>query len=185
MEIEGYPVYYYEKVTSTMDIAKNLVKEGKEGIVVAEMQIEGRGRYGRKWLSPIGGLYFSFVLRKSKITDFLSEIISLSLVETMKNFGIENCKIKFPNDIIINEKKICGILIEKIDNFYITGIGINVKKNKELKESQYICLEDIIEKDLEIRDVLNVFLKSFKKIKILSEKNLDLILKNWSENLIK
>ncbi len=185
MEIEGYPVYFYKEVTSTMDIAKNLIKENKEGIVVAEIQTEGRGRYGRKWLSPEGGLYFSFVLKKSKITDFLSEIISLSLVETMKNFGIENCKIKFPNDIIINEKKICGILIEKIDEFYIAGIGINVKKSKELEENKYICMEDILERKVVIKSVFEVFLRNFRKLKDLSEKNVELVLKNWSENLLK
>ncbi|MCM8809792.1 MAG: biotin--[acetyl-CoA-carboxylase] ligase [Candidatus Omnitrophica bacterium] len=185
MEIEGYPVYYYEEITSTMDLAKNLVKEGREGIIVGEVQTEGRGRYGRKWLSPRGGLYLSFVLKKSKITDFLSEIICLSLIETMKNFRIENCKIKFPNDIIINGRKICGILIEKDGDFYIIGVGINIKKNKELKENYYICMEDVSDKKFEIIDVLRIFLKEFKKIKNLAEKDIDYVLKNWSENLLK
>jgi BirA family biotin operon repressor/biotin-[acetyl-CoA-carboxylase] ligase len=185
MEIEGYPVYFYQKATSTMELARDLVKEGKEGIVVAETQSQGRGRYGRKWLSPIGGLYFSFVIKKSKITDFLSEIISLSLIETMKSFGIKNCKIKFPNDIIIRGNKICGILIEKIDDFYIAGVGINVKKSKQLEENLYMCMEEITGKKYEIFEVLEVFLNEFKKIKDLSEKNIDFVLKNWSKNLIK
>ncbi|MCM8786036.1 MAG: biotin--[acetyl-CoA-carboxylase] ligase [Candidatus Omnitrophica bacterium] len=185
MKIEGYPVYYYEEVTSTMDLAKNLVKEGREGIIVAEVQTEGRGRYGRKWLSPRGGLYFSFVLKKSKITDFLSEIICLCLIETMKNFGVENCKIKFPNDIIVKGKKICGVLIEKVESFYITGIGINVKKSKELEENFYICMEDITGKKSEVKDILTIFLKEFRRIKDLAEKDIEYVVKNWSENLVK
>ncbi|MFN4227112.1 MAG: biotin--[acetyl-CoA-carboxylase] ligase [Candidatus Ratteibacteria bacterium] len=185
MMIEEYPIYYYKKVTSTMDLAKNLVNEQKEGIIVAEVQTEGRGRYGRKWLSPYGGLYFSLVLKKSKITDFLSEITCLCLIETMKNFGIENCKIKFPNDIIIYGKKLCGILIERDGDFYITGIGINVKKSKELEENLYICMEDIISRKIEVKDVLTTFLKNFKEIEELAQKNIKLVLKNWSENLLK
>ncbi|MCX7917526.1 MAG: biotin--[acetyl-CoA-carboxylase] ligase [bacterium] len=185
MKIEGYPVYIYEEVTSTMDIAKNLVKENREGIVVAKRQTEGRGRYGRKWLSPFGGLYFSMVLKKKYITDYLNEVVSLSLIELMKSFGIENCKIKFPNDIIIERKKICGILIEKSDDFYILGIGINVKKNKEIEEAGYVSMEGLLNRKIEIEEVLRNFVKIFVYICKKFERNIEELLRIWSENIIK
>jgi birA, biotin-[acetyl-CoA-carboxylase] ligase region len=178
--INDYPVYKFKKVKSTMDIAKNFINDNKLGIIVAEEQTEGRGRYGRKWYSQKGGLYFSFQIKKNKLTDFLSEIVALSLIDTMKDFGL-TCKIKFPNDIIINEKKICGILIERKDEFYIVGIGINIKKIK----GEYISMEELTEKNVEIYDVLDRFIWNFEKECEIFEKNFDKGIKNWCENLLK
>ncbi len=178
--IEGYPIYKFKKVKSTMDIAKDFINENKVGIIVAEEQIEGRGRYGRRWYSPKGGLYFSFIIKKSKLTDFLCEIVALSLIETMKDFGL-TCKIKFPNDIIINGKKICGILIEKKDDFYIIGIGVNVKKI----EGEYISMEEFLGNNIKIDDVLEKFILNFKKVCEFFEKNPYGVIKNWCENLLK
>jgi len=178
--INDYPVYKFKKVKSTMDIAKNFINDNKLGIIVAEEQTEGRGRYGRKWFSPKGGLYFSFQIKKNKLTDFLSEIVALSLIDTMKDFGL-TCKIKFPNDIIINEKKICGILIEKKGDFYIVGIGINVKKI----EGDYVSMEELIKRNIKIDDVFEKFIWNFKKVSEIFDKNFDRGIKNWCENLLK
>ncbi|MCM8772004.1 MAG: biotin--[acetyl-CoA-carboxylase] ligase [Candidatus Omnitrophica bacterium] len=184
MIVEKYKVIKFEKVTSTMDIAKRFLKEGNI-IILAEEQTEGRGRYGRKWISPRGGLYFSFVIEKGFETDYLSEITALSLIDTFKNFGIKDCKIKFPNDIIINEKKIAGILIEKIDNFYIVGVGVNVKENKELRNLNCITMEEILRKKIEVEEVFSNFIKNFEKIKKIFKENFEYGLKIWSENLLK
>jgi BirA family biotin operon repressor/biotin-[acetyl-CoA-carboxylase] ligase len=178
--IDGYPIYKFKKVNSTMDIAEKFINENKMGIIVAEEQTEGRGRYGRKWYSPKGGLYFSFQIKKNNLTDFLSEIVALSLIDTMKEFGL-TCKIKFPNDIIINEKKICGILIERKGDFYIVGIGINIKKIK----GEYISMEELTEKNVEIYDVLDRFIWNFEKECEIFEKNFDKGIKNWCKNLLK
>ena len=178
--IDGYPIYKFKKVKSTMDIAKDFIYENKIGIIVAEEQTEGRGRYGRKWHSPKGGLYFSFQIKKSKLTDFLSEIVSLALISTMRDFGLI-CKIKFPNDIIINEKKICGILIEKKGEFYIVGVGINIKK----VSGEYISMEELTKKSIEIDNVLDRFVGNFKKECEIFEKDFDKGIKNWCENLLK
>lgn len=183
MEIEKN-IIRVEKTSSTMDIAQQLVKEEKEGIVIAEEQTEGRGRYGRRWISPKGGLYFSIIIRKNEITDYLSEITSLSIIKTLFLFGI-NCNIKFPNDIIFNGKKIAGILIERKKNFYIVGIGLNVKKNKEIEKQGFISIEDIIEDSIEKEKVLKEFLLKFKETCniFLTDKNKGL--KEWCEKLLK
>jgi BirA family biotin operon repressor/biotin-[acetyl-CoA-carboxylase] ligase len=98
----------------------------------------------------------------------------------MKEFGL-TCKIKFPNDIIINEKKICGILIERKGDFYIVGIGINIKKIK----GEYISMEELTEKNVEIYDVLDRFIWNFEKECEIFEKNFDKGIKNWCKNLLK
>ncbi|MCM8804362.1 MAG: biotin--[acetyl-CoA-carboxylase] ligase [Candidatus Omnitrophica bacterium] len=184
-KIEDYFVFEFENLSSTMDVAKEFLKKYEKVIILAKKQSEGRGRYGRKWFSPEGGLYFSFTLKKNETTNFLSEITSLSLIETFKYYGIKNCKIKFPNDIIINDKKICGILIEKSGDFYIVGVGVNVKKNENLKINNYIAMEDILNIDLKTEDILINFIYNFKKITELFRKNKEIGLKEWSENLIK
>ncbi|MGC8977202.1 MAG: biotin--[acetyl-CoA-carboxylase] ligase [Candidatus Ratteibacteria bacterium] len=182
-KIKDFILLRFDKVSSTMDIAKKFISEYEKFIVIAKEQTHGRGRYGRKWLSPEGGLYLSFTLKKNEITDFLSEIISLSLIETFKKLGIKNCKIKFPNDIIINNKKISGILIEKSGDFYIVGVGINVKKKVEFEN--YITVEDILKKTIRPDDVLLEFIDNFEKVSELFKKNKEIGLKKWSEFLLK
>ncbi len=118
-------IYRYKEVTSTQKIAKKLVENGaEEGVVVADLQTEGRGRLDRKWISPLGGLYFSIVL---KINEKLPLISAIAVAQTLKKNDLD-AKIKWPNDILIKNKKIAGILIECINEYAILGIGINIDK---------------------------------------------------------
>ena len=179
--IAGEKVYFYDEVSSTMDVAKKLLKEGEKGIVVAKKQTKGRGRYGKYWLSDEGGLYFSMIIEKSVISDFLSEIISISLVETIKTFGII-CKIKFPNDIIYKGKKISGILIERSDDNYIVGIGVNLN-NKISKFG--VSMKEILKKEININEFLEKFLTIYKTNEIKFCEKKENCLKEWSEFLLK
>ncbi|MCM8818881.1 MAG: biotin--[acetyl-CoA-carboxylase] ligase [Candidatus Omnitrophica bacterium] len=185
MKIRDWEVIKYRKVTSTMDVAKNFLGRDEKIVILAEEQTEGRGRYGNKWISPKGGLYFSLIVKKNEITDFLSEITAISLIETLNNFNIKDCKIKFPNDIIIKGKKISGILIEQSGNFYIVGVGMNIEQNQNLKKYGYITMEDVLKTKINIEDVLLSFIKNFDTTSDLFKKNYELGIKRWSENLIK
>jgi BirA family biotin operon repressor/biotin-[acetyl-CoA-carboxylase] ligase len=120
-----------------MDTARNAVKEGAaEGtVIIANIQTAGRGRLGRAWLSPEGSLAMSLILKPS--LDNLPQLImiaSLAVVKAIKKVAGLETQIKWPNDILIKGKKVCGILIEnevkggKVD-FAIIGIGINVNFN--------------------------------------------------------
>jgi len=183
-EVEGIPIYYLKDVSSTMDVADEFLKEGKTGIVVAERQEKGRGRYGRRWFSPLGGLYLSWILKDDPLfPQFLSEMLSLSVVETLRYFGID-CRIKLPNDIIINGKKIAGILIMKKENWYIAGIGININNPVE-DEGQQVAVKDIIRKEVDKDVVLEQFIKVFLEIKSIFYRDTGVSLKMWSEYLIK
>jgi len=130
-------IYYYPVVSSTQDIAWQLgLKQEKEGaLIVSERQSKGRGRLKRKWISPIGGIYFSLLLRPQFLLP--TEIPQITLLSGLacvygirKSTSLE-CLLKWPNDILIEEKKVGGILCEvsceqdKI-NFVIVGVGINV-----------------------------------------------------------
>jgi BirA family biotin operon repressor/biotin-[acetyl-CoA-carboxylase] ligase len=124
--------------TSTNDVVRDL-SSLEEGIIVTSMiQTAGRGRNGKEWLSTPGGLYFSFLL-KPQFDTCLNEKIALLtgrvLMDVLKSY-IDPQKIQFkePNDILIADRKLSGILIEaKIEenrNLYlVTGIGVNISNN--------------------------------------------------------
>jgi BirA family biotin operon repressor/biotin-[acetyl-CoA-carboxylase] ligase len=130
----GNTVYYYPEVGSTNMTARQLLKEGvKEGtIVIAGKQMAGRGRLQRTWFTPEGNLAVSIILKPS-IT-YLPQLImmtSLSVTHAIHKICGITARIKWPNDVLINGKKICGILIEnEVEksrvNYSIIGIGINV-----------------------------------------------------------
>lgn len=130
----GRQLYYYHQVATTMEAAKELAKKGTaEGtVIIADTQTAGRGRLGRAWLSPEGSLSMSLILKPS--LDNLPQLVmtaSLAVVRTIKKVAGLETQIKWPNDVLIKGKKVCGILIEnevKGDrvNFAIIGIGMNV-----------------------------------------------------------
>jgi len=129
----GKKIRYFKELGSTNDKAKELALRGAEEgtVVVAEMQKSGRGRLGRTWISPKGGVYLSIILRPAgsgmqKLTLMTAVAVARAI---KKLYGID-ARIKWPNDVLLEGKKVCGILTEtsadsgRID-FVIIGIGIN------------------------------------------------------------
>jgi BirA family biotin operon repressor/biotin-[acetyl-CoA-carboxylase] ligase len=129
----GRQLKYLETTTSTQDIARELAGQGAaEGTaVIAGEQRSGRGRMGRTWLSPDGGLATSIILRPPLASVYLLPAISsVAVFRTLAKLGI-TAGIKWPNDVLIEGKKVCGILIENglkagEPVYSIVGIGINV-----------------------------------------------------------
>jgi BirA family biotin operon repressor/biotin-[acetyl-CoA-carboxylase] ligase len=129
-------IHYVPEIGSTMDAARELAKKGaKEGtIVIAEAQTHGRGRLSREWLSPQGGIYFTLILRPRISPAYAPRInlmTSIAVAATIRKlFGL-NAELKWPNDVLISGRKVCGILAEMdsemdVVNFVNVGIGINV-----------------------------------------------------------
>ena len=133
----GKRIFSYDTVDSTNTIAYTFAQDGlAEGtVVVAEAQRKGKGRLGRQWTSPRGvGIYLSCILRPQllplevpKIT-LVTAVASVTAVRSVSGLDAE---IRWPNDVLINNKKVCGILIEmKAEqdtvDFVIVGIGVNV-----------------------------------------------------------
>ena len=132
--------FFYKKVNSTNDLAIKKIKTGiSQGIIVADYQKKGRGQHGKKWLSFKGNLFITifFKIKKNinikKITILNCKIIKKILFKYIK----KTISIKLPNDLLINKKKICGILQEiKFNNeakFIVIGVGINLIKNPKIK----------------------------------------------------
>ena len=133
---------FYDRVESTNDLAKAMALEGAENgtVIIAEEQTSGRGRMGRKWLSPpSSNLLFSLLLRPDLYTEkvfTLTMLLALSTVEAVETQTGVNAMIKWPNDIYVQDRKLAGILTEfsvtgNRLNHVILGIGINVNWDPE------------------------------------------------------
>ncbi len=98
-------------------------------IVMAETQTAGRGRYGRVWQSPRGNLYVSFVFESNPVRDkYLSFLTGLALAESLPEF---NVRLKWPNDVLLDGKKVAGILLETTGDKVVVGIGVNLVSNPD------------------------------------------------------
>ena len=132
----GKSLHSFKSTGSTNDFAYRLAEEGApEGtVVLAEEQAKGRGRMGRQWLSPKGGIYLSLILRPKLLPSQAPEITlvaAVSVANAIRKASGINCLIKWPNDILVGPKKISGILTEMkaeqdSTRFVIVGIGVNV-----------------------------------------------------------
>jgi len=151
----GKEIRRYKKISSTQDLALLLVNNSKERghsdcnglVIVSDEQTAGKGRAERKWVSNTGGLWFSILVIKPNIlasnTNQIQMLSAVSVCETINAITNLNTKIKWPNDILINSKKVGGILVDvgikgpKID-YLVIGIGINVNtdSNATRKELQ-------------------------------------------------
>ena len=137
-------ILFFPRIDSTNDFLKYNREEIPDcTLVVSTFQTKGRGRRTKEFLSEEGGLYFSFMMRNTMNMQEVSFITSLAAVavnRALSSLGIDT-EIKWPNDIFLNDKKLCGILTEMVTdmegyNKIIIGIGINISKvfPEELKE---------------------------------------------------
>lgn len=99
--------------------------------VLADFQTSGRGRYGRSWVSPKGGLWMTGLFLKKDEYDGFKFMFGSSVVvrDILRNLGIP-ARIKFPNDVYVKDKKICGILVEEREGLLAVGIGLNVNQSE-------------------------------------------------------
>ena len=176
-------VYFYEQTDSTNNCIRKLAKEGKkEGVVaVAEIQTAGKGRRGKGWQSPKGtGIWMSMLLTPN-ITPpeapVLTLLAGLAVCRAVRQQTGLTAMIKWPNDILISNKKICGILTElyaEMDSvhFVITGIGINVNTEAFPEELQKTATSLKIEKGETIsrKNMIKAVIEEFEKIYLQYEK---------------
>lgn len=180
-------VIYLLETTSTMDVAKSLAEAGKRAIVIAERQTQGRGRLGRKWEANEGGLWVTLILyeplplRKAHFLTYLSSVaIALAIRET---FNLP-AKVKWPNDVLLFDKKVAGILLEikaEVDRllYALIGMGINVNNKVEGKDFLFpatsIC--ENLKSQVKRLPLLKSILKHFEDLLLDKER----ILPTWKE----
>lgn len=136
----GKNIIYEERIDSTNLLAKKIGEENVMSgtVVVAEQQTAGRGRRGRAWVSPEGNCYFSVLLRPQIHVEHASRltlVAALALAEAIMGVSSIQVQIKWPNDIVVNGRKLCGILTESsLDGnglkYVVIGVGINVNQQE-------------------------------------------------------
>ena len=146
-EFIGRRIVYLSSTGSTMDVARREAEEGAEEgtVVVAEEQTAGRGRFGRTWVSPTGkNIYTTLILRPdARGLRLLSVIAPLAVCQAAEHLATISAQIKWPNDVIVNGRKLSGILIENefsgsMARYALVGIGVNV--NFDVEESAEIAM---------------------------------------------
>ncbi len=161
--------YFFKSVTSTNDIAiKKIKKDIRSGIVVAKKQTKGRGRYGNKWIYMKNNLFMSVFFKLGNninlntLTSVSCRITRISLLKFLN----KNITIKKPNDLLIDKKKICGILQEtlfyKNDKFAIIGIGININNSPSINNYPTTYLNLFVKKKLTSAKICNEIKKNFE-----------------------
>ncbi len=166
-------IHHFRQVGSTMDIARELAKKGAEEgtIVVAEIQTHGRGRLSREWFSPKGGIYFTIILRP-KISPAYAPRINLmacvAVATTIRKLYGLDAQLKWPNDVLIADKKVCGILAEMdaemdIVNFVNVGIGIDANNSVAQFENTATSLKDVLGKEICRKELFNALIKEINK----------------------
>lgn len=172
----GREIIYFEKLSSTNTAAKEQAERGAiEGTtIIAETQTKGKGRLDRRWISPKGGIWLSIILRPQMSPEDTAKITlttAVAVAKTLRRFCGFGAEIKWPNDVLIHNKKICGILTEaslegKNVNFVVVGIGINVNfplnaLPKHL-EAAATTLKEVLQKEVDREELVCVLLKEFE-----------------------
>ena len=197
--VMGRDIVCYDEVGSTNTVLRKLAEEGAVSgtLVTAESQTSGRGRRGRTWVSPSGtNIYMSLLIKPDyelEKSRMLTLIMALSVAQAVtKSTGLK-AKIKWPNDIVVNNKKVTGILTEMILNkeagpFVIIGTGINVNIEEfpdEIKDMA-TSLKNESGKDENREEIIALILSFFEDNynKFLKTKDLSLIKSEYESLLV-
>jgi BirA family transcriptional regulator, biotin operon repressor / biotin---[acetyl-CoA-carboxylase] ligase len=182
-------IHYYKELSSTMDVAREMAGKGCPDftVIISEFQRIGRGRLQRTWHSDAGGLYFTIVLRP-KLAPVHSHRInfaaSLVLAKVLQQLFHVDAKVKWPNDILVNNLKLSGMLSEmgvEADKLsYVNiGIGINVNNDPTGKEPNAVSLKKLLGTSIDRRKLLSSFLDSFQTA--ISGSLLENIIPQWKQ----
>ena len=170
----------FKSVKSTNDIAHELIKKQniKPTIILSEKQTKGRGTMGKKWISKKGNLFLTifFDISKNKIDFNKFSVLNAYLLKSIliKKFS-RKIKIKWPNDLLFERKKICGILQETVFNagqkFLIIGIGINTNFDPKNRNFLSTSLKHITNKNIDNKKLFIMIKKKYEKLLLKANKN--------------
>jgi len=196
----GKRAYYFDSIDSTQNFAMEIASNSKENgtVVISQKQTRGRGRLGRKWMSPVGGIWLSIVLHPKfdiSISTLFPIAASLALSNSIEKVFGKKSEVKWPNDVTLKGKKVAGMLIDvsiesnKIENL-VLGVGINFKVNasqleKSLKNTDnFYGVTSLVDNNKDENPILFVksFLYELEKIFELLEKGKSkTIINDWTK----
>ena len=172
-------IFRFKKVKSTNNTALRIIKklDVNYGMIISEIQTNGRGQYGKKWISYRGNVFTSFFFNVEKFAITIKQFTKLNCLlvkNLLSTYYKGKITYKQPNDLLIDKKKICGILHETFIKFnrkyLIVGIGINLIKNPQINDYQTNKLSNLTNKKLskskiekEIKKIFEIRLSKFCK----------------------
>ncbi len=194
----GKRIYFFDVTDSTQNFALGIANNRRENgtVVIAQRQTKGKGRLGRRWLSPSGGIWFSvifhpeFNIEKTTLFPIASSVALHKAIQ--KTLGVTT-ELKWPNDITLKGKKIAGMIVDaslesnKIENL-VLGVGINynidiVKARKILKETAHFYGIDSLRTNVKPVKLVQAFLYELEAVnKLLNQGKTKKIIKYWTEN---
>jgi len=165
----GKKLHHFHSIDSTMDTARELIESGAEEgtVVVAESQNSGRGRLGREWFSPQGGIYFTLVLKPKIAPAYaprLNMMASVAVAKTLRRLLGVDARLKWPNDVLIEGRKVCGILAEMgaemdVVKYVTIGVGINANFSIARYGTKVASLRDLKGEKVSRKDIFNSVVK--------------------------
>jgi len=159
-------LHYIKRATSTQREARRLIEEGSATLghaVVADQQTDGRGRFGRSWISPRGGLYVTFILPADPS---ISLKAGLALVRALRAVSIP-AGLKWPNDVLVDGLKIAGVLTEADGPYALVGIGLNLTQAPLGTATCVSRFTDTVDRDGWVRSIV-------RELAVTAEGGLDL-----------
>jgi BirA family biotin operon repressor/biotin-[acetyl-CoA-carboxylase] ligase len=184
-------IHYFPEVSSTMDIAREMARKGHShfSVVIAGRQTSGRGRLRRTWYSDDGGLYFTLILRPNIPLQWCFRVnfaASLALCRTVRRLTGLNAAVKWPNDILIDGKKLSGMLSEmeaeaEMVSFVTVGIGINVNNDPTEYEPNACSLRQLLGKPVSRKEILALFLDELQTYLDEADDNPEKTIAEWKQ----
>ena len=175
--LQKYSLFVFDEIDSTNSEALRMANSGAIGdfVILSKIQTGGRGTKGRRWESLEGNLHSSILLQTEfglKKNSQLSFLVANAVFEAINYFAKEgdiklDIKLKWPNDVLVDNKKLAGILLESVSlqdkNYVIIGIGINIDKAPDINR-QAICMKDLGFDFKNPNDFLNILMTKFEKL---------------------
>lgn len=177
LKIENLKISIYDEIDSTQKYLMENFELNK--LIISKVQKRGHGRKNNEWLSEKGGLYFSFSVEPIEYIYFLPILTSYSIGKVLKKLNFNSVKIKIPNDVYLNNKKVCGVISEsyfKGDKLLGEGIGVGLNVNQNIDDFPNEYLDRLTSLFIESKklffldNIVNLFFDEFKN-------NLDSLIK--------
>jgi BirA family biotin operon repressor/biotin-[acetyl-CoA-carboxylase] ligase len=171
-------VYHYARVSSTMDVVHELAAEGAEAgtVVVAGEQLEGRGSRGRSWHSPPGGLWLSTLFRPPAAAgvEVISLRVGLAVAAAIEPLVSRRVDLKWPNDLMLDERKIGGILCEArwqggVLGWVAAGVGLNVRNQIPASLGEGVGSLAQVQPRLSVEQLLETVVAALRRVDVQAE----------------
>ena len=188
---KNFTLIQLDKVNSTMIEIKKYLDENKNICMIADQQTEGFGRRGNKWISPKGNIYMSFLFKYNLSTDqhfLFSAVMVNSIVSLINRYVKEKINIKWPNDILVNNNKIAGIMTEIVKlnevKYIIIGVGINILSAPKIYGYSTCCLNDYVV-NFKYKEILLEMISSyFNEYEMIVQKKYNKILEKFRKKMV-